>query len=264
MRRKPPASAALARSVELHPAHLGHRMRHVEAPDEVVLVTDARGGLLVRREQQPGRLEPAGRDHERARLDLEAPLRAARHHGTLHRAAHGVAIQPCDRGVMDHPHVGRQVEPLPVAPPEVHRRAPAPQPPVLQEALAVADHERLGHRQGLGVLILERTEVAVLVGAGVVRVQRVRADRPAAPRNPVAVLEVDRLERRAATAPLGGRAPQTALAHQLERIVVGARLELPAARILALVLRPRATRLEEHHLEAGARELEGGGHAGRA
>ena len=94
--------------------------------------------------------------------------------------------------------------------------------------------------------------------------ERLVGERPAAPRNPIARLEVDRLERGAAPAPLGRGPAEAALAHQLEPVVVAALLEHAAPGVLRRSLGPASAGLEQQDLHPGACELERRGDPGRS
>ena len=230
---------------------------HVMPPHQPAPVADPRRMAVARGEQQPRRLEGAGRQHEARRGNAE-PVAVER---LDHRMPDAPAIVRCNQPravcMQQYPHRLCGGEAVAIAPPEI-RRATEPLDALGGEVGRREVPQQGAHAAGNGALCVVGAVAGLAhrIGARIVGCHGVVPDGPAAMGNPGPRLEVDRIERDAAAAPDGRRTAEAPLPVFVRRTVQRGVRDLARVERLRRGLFCGAAGLEQHDPEAGPEQFE--------
>src|SRR5512144_2971076 len=168
-------------------------------------------------------------------------------------------------GVEQHPHVATRLESMPVSPGEIGRAAESLER-IGGDSVAGETFDNRAHslRERRADRVCELTRLAQLVGAGVIGQQRLVTEGPTACRHIGPLLEIDRVQRRTASAPDRRRSAEPALAIGMERAMQRFVDNVALVKRLSLFVTRECPRLDDEYRTILPQEFERQTDAGRA
>ena len=206
-------------------------------------------------EQEPRRFQASRRQDVAAGAHAEGVPRDGRHGQMRGRAPVLVKLDPGAVGVQDEADASGTLQGRQVALAEIGGHAP-PLELARDDVLAIETLDHLCPAGGESVIgfVSKRPGLAELVRPGVERIEVGLRYWPAAVRHVIAPLEIDCVQRNAASTPDGRGSAEDPPAKEVQRVVLVAVRNLSTVEVLGRTLETAASAFEKHHVDVGQAE----------